>query len=115
MEETIHKQDVMKELENIVETYQDAYQEYNNFLIDLANKQEQLNHVKNIKDINTILFNNDVDIDRIQITNIELLKNKCLIDDCKKIVCYQLNFTKNNKNNKFICWHHLCNLIQNFQ
>lgn len=111
MEEKVN----MEEVDSIIQNYDLTYQEYNRFLVELANKQEQLNHVKNINDINKIFFNNDVDIDRIQPNNIELLKNKCLIDNCQKIVCYQLNFTNNKKLKKFICWHHLCNLIQNFQ
>jgi hypothetical protein len=105
----------LEEVDTIVKNYEETYKEYNNFLEELSKKEEQLNHVKNINDINKILFDNDVDINRILPNNSELFKNKCLIDNCQKMVCYQLNFTNNKKLKKYICWYHLCNLIQNFQ
>jgi hypothetical protein len=99
-------------IQNIIDNYNLLQQ---NYQTDNTETDNSFNHVKNINDINTIFFNNNVDIDRIVPTALELLKNPCLIENCKKIVCYQLNFTNNKKITKYICWHHLCDLIQNYQ
>lgn len=101
----------MNEVEKIVNNYHTEQANYLHFLNEIEMNNNKLNHVKNINDINTILFNTSVDIERINPTAFDLHKNVCIIDNCKKLVCYQLKY---NNSSKFICWHHLCNLIQNY-
>jgi hypothetical protein len=101
-----------KEIEEIINSYEQTQNKYNEFLIEIETKIQQLNHVKHVNDINSIFFCKNTEIERINPSNIELLKKTCLIDNCSKIVCYQLIFNKNI--DKYICWHHLCNLIQNY-
>jgi hypothetical protein len=67
-----------KEIEEIINSYEQTQNKYNEFLIEIETKIQQLNHVKHVNDINSIFFCKNTEIERINPSNIELLKKTCL-------------------------------------
>ena len=88
------------------------YIDKENIIINnLSINREKFNHVKNINEGIKLMFTANVDIQRITPSNIQIYKNKCMIEDCNKQIIYELSY---DINKKYICWYHLNNMILNY-
>jgi hypothetical protein len=85
--------------------------EENIIINNLHINREKFNHVKNINEGINLMFSANIDIQRITPSNIQIYKNKCMIEDCNKQIIYELSY---DTNKKYICWYHLNNMIINY-
>jgi hypothetical protein len=73
--------------------------------------EERFIHANNIRDINTIF--QDIILNRLDYVNNGKIINqyKCCINGCIKISLYEMKYKENIK---YICWFHLCNVINKY-
>ncbi len=91
------------------ELYEQYQKEYNQLLTEYEEQYHQFIHAKSITDINKFFI--DIDLTRIEPTGNFIPKYDCCIENCNKMCLYEMKY---NNNIKYICWFHLCGIINKY-
>jgi hypothetical protein len=93
------------------ELYEQYIKEYQQLVQEREEQYHQFIHAKSITDINKFFIN--IDLTRIEpiIEGNIIPKYDCCIENCNKLCLYEMKY---NNNKKYICWFHLCGIINKY-
>jgi len=93
------------------EMFEKYKEEYIQLLKEYEDQYQLFIHAKNITDINKIFTN--IDLKRIEpLINTNIIPTyNCCIENCNKICLYEMTYKNNTR---YICWFHLCGIINKY-